>query len=284
MFGRRSDGVKIKNLSAVQQIMPHIMNARHDSQNLYRYQARCEGFDKFIAEELEKGVSFNYMHLVIASLVRLIALRPQLNRFVMNGRIFKRKKIYVSFVVKKSLRDNAEETTVKLELNGTENIYEIKDYIDREVKKNSSVKAKNDTDKTARLLTIVPNGCIKFLMWIIKGLDKHGCLPKKIIEVSPFHTSIFVTNLKSIKIDYIYHHLYDFGTTSLFVSMGKEAMVPVVDNNQLAIGKVMQLGVVTDERFCDGFYYANSLRLWKRIVENPSVLRVNLEKKEEDID
>ena len=279
MFGLRSDGKRIKNLPPIQRIMPHIMKARHDSQNLFKYPCRCEPLDAFIACQKEAGASYNYMHLVIASLVRVIALRPETNRFVINGRIFRREKIMVSFVVKKSLRDDAEETTVKLEFNGTENIEDVKKAMDEAIAKNNHVDAKNNTDKLAKVLTSTPNFLIKFLVGFIKFLDKHGCLPKKVIQASPFHTSIFVTNLKSIKIDYIYHHLYDFGTTSLFVSMGKEQLTPVVstDGKELEIGKVMHLGIVTDERFCDGFYFANTLRLWKRIMENPNVLLERLE-------
>ena len=195
MFGFRPDGKKIKNVSAIQKIIPHIMKARHDSQNLYRYPVRCEPLDAFMKEELEKGESFNYMHIVIASLVRLLALRPQLNRFVMNGRIYKRHHIYVSFVVKKSLRDNAEETTVKLKFDGTENIYEVRDKVNEAIGKNNHLKAKNDTDKLAKVLTVIPNGLIKFAVGTLKWLDKHGMLPGKLLDVIPFHTSVFVTNL-----------------------------------------------------------------------------------------
>ena len=279
MFGLRSDGKRIKSLPPIQKIMPHIMKARHDSQNLFKYPCRCEPLDTFIKEQRENGISYKYMHLVIASLVRVIALRPETNRFVVNGRIFRREKIMVSFVVKKRLKDDAEETTVKLEFKGTENIEDIKKAMDEAIAKNNYVEAKNNTDKLAKVLTSTPNFLIKFLVGFVKFLDKHGCLPKKVIEASPFHTSVFVTNLKSIKIDYIYHHLYDFGTTSLFVSMGKEQLTPVVsmDGKQLEIGKVMHLGIVTDERFCDGFYFANTLRLWKRIMENPNVLLEHLD-------
>lgn len=285
MFGLRSDGKKIKGLSAVSKIMPHLLSARHDSQNIAKYEVRCENLDNFIQKEKENGNTITYMHIVVAALVRLIALRPFLNRFVMNGRVFKRNKIYVSFVVKKALRDDVEETTVKIEFDGTENIYQVKEKIDEEIRKNNFKEAKNGTDKTASLLTNIPNFLIKFVVGLIKFLDKHGMLPKKIIAVSPFHTSVFVTNLKSIKTDYIYHHLYDFGTTGLFVSMGKEKSMPVVNkNNEIEVGKVMTLGVVTDERFCDGLYFGNSLRLMKRIFENPNVLTENIDHKIEDID
>ncbi|MDD3348942.1 MAG: 2-oxo acid dehydrogenase subunit E2 [Bacilli bacterium] len=284
MFGKRSDGKKIKGLSPVNRLIPHIMSARHDSQNLFKYELQCESLDEFIAKEKEKEISINYMHIVIAGVVRLFALRPQLNRFVMNGRIFKRNSIMVSFVVKKALRDDVEETTVKLEFTGRENIYQIKEKIDEAVKANSNVKAVNETDKTAKFLTNIPNFLIKISVGLLKWLDKHGILPKKIIAASPFHTSIFVTNLKSIKTDYIYHHIYDFGTTGIFISMGKEKLQAVVDKEgNIVAKKVMTLGVVTDERFCDGLYFGNSLRLLKRIYENPNVLKEELEHAVEDI-
>ncbi len=285
MFGKRSDGKKIKGLSPVNRIIPHIMSARHDSQNLFKYELQCESLDEFITKEKEKEISINYMHIIIAGIVRLFALRPQLNRFVMNGRIFKRNNIMVSFVVKKALRDDVEETTVKLEFTGKESIYQIKEKIDNEIKANSNVNAVNETDKTAKFLTNVPNFLIKIGVGLLKWLDKHGMMPKKVIAASPFHTSIFITNLKSIKTDYIYHHIYDFGTTGIFISMGKEKMQAVVDKEgNIVSRKVMTLGVVTDERFCDGLYFGNSLRLLKRIYENPNVLKEELEHVVEDID
>lgn len=283
MFGFRADGKKLKGLDPIQKIMPHIMSARHDSQNLCRYDTRCEAFDKFIKEQRELGHHFNYMHLVIAGAVRTIALYPRLNRFVMNGRIYHRKGgIYVSFVVKKSLSANAADSQVKLCFTGKETIYEIKDMIDEAIKANSKVSANNGTDKLARFLTFIPNCIIKFAVGTLKFLDKHGMLPNAILKLSPFHTTLFITNLKSIKGESIYHHLYDFGTTGLFISMGKEKMVPVVDDGQIVPGKVMTLDVVTDERFCDGFYFVTALKSLKKFYGNPEILCEGLEELPED--
>lgn len=270
MFGLRADGKKLKRLDPIQRIMPHIMSSRHDSQNITKYEVRCEAFDNFIKEERKKGHNFNYMHIVVAGLVRTIALKPRLNRFVMNGRIFKRTGgIYISFVVKRKLSVNAADSTVKICFTGKESIYEIKDKIDDAIKTINATDEKNGTDKLARILTLTPNFLIKFLVWMIKGLDKHGLLPGKILALSPFHTSCFVTNLKSIKGEYIYHHLYDFGTTSLFFAMGKEKMQPVVENGAIVPGKVMTIGIVTDERFCDGFYYVDALKMIKGYYSDP---------------
>lgn len=286
MFGRRSDGRRIKNIDPFQKIVPHIMSARHDSQNSFSYEAECEALDVYIAEKREKeGVSYNYMHIVMAAMVRLLALRPQLNRFVMRGKIYKRDKIYMSMAVKKSLKDDSPGTTLKVEFDGTESIAEVKQKADDAIRANATPKAYNDTDKTARKLTRVPNWLIRLGVGALKRLDRRGLLPKKIIAASPFHTSFFITNMKSIKSDYIFHHLYDFGTTGLFVAMGKETMRPVVmPDGSLGAGKRMGMGFVTDERFCDGFYYVTSFRLLKEMLLNPHILDQRLKAKTEDAD
>ena len=115
-------------------------------------------------------------------------------------------------------------------------------------------------------------------MW----MDKHSIMPKKIVELSPFHTSFFITNLKSLGINHIYHHTYNFGTTGLFFAMGKEKRVPVIVGNETVIQKHMGYGLVSDERFCDGLYFALSLRQLRKFMNNPAILETPLEKKVED--
>lgn len=284
MFGKRSDGKKIKTIDPFFRLIPHIMFKRYDASNSLNMKVNCETLDAYIAKKREEDVSINYMHIIIASIVRIFALRPQLNRFVMNGRLYKRDKIYVSFSVKKRLKEEAEETTIKLEFTGKENIFEVKKMVDESIRQVVSAKEDNSTDKTARLFAHLPNFLLKYSVKFCKFLDRHGMLPKALIKASPFHTSCFLTNLKSIHMNYIYHHLYDFGTTGMFVSMGKEAMEPIVKDGQVVPAKIMNLGIVADERCCDGFYHANSLRLFKRIIENPSILEKNLDAPVPDID
>ena len=279
MFGRRSDGKKIKNIEPFQKIIPHIMKTRSDSQNTFTHYTDCAVLDEFIARNREEnGVSISYFHIVIAAMVRLLAERPQINRFVMNGRIYRRNDIQISFAVKKALRDDAVGTTIKLTFRGDENIYEVKRAVDEAIVENATLKSNNDTDKTAKVLTNMPNAFIKMGVGLIKFLDKHGMCSKKVLKASPFHTSCFITNMKSIKTDFIYHHLYDFGTTGIFIAIGKEELKPVAERDgSITARKLMGIGIVTDERFCDGFYYANSLRKLRSYLENPSVLEQNLD-------
>lgn len=283
MFGLRPDGKRVKNIDPIQKIVPHIMKERYDAQNMTHFDCPCEPLDDFIKSEREKGRSIKYMDIMMAGMVRIIATCPQLNRFVMNGRIFKRNEICISFVVKKGMSTDAAESLVKLKFTGHESLYEVKEKIDRAIVENAKMEANNGTEKLARLLTLTPNFLIKLLVGLIKLLDKHGLLPKAIIDLSPFHASCFITNLKSIKGPSIFHHLYEFGTTGIFLSMGKENLVPVVRNGQIEVGKVMPADFVLDERFCDGFYYVNALNYLKKLYMNPELLASRLEELPVDV-
>ena len=283
MFGLRPDGKQVRDIDPIQRIIPHIMKHRHDSQNLTSYDCPCEPWDAFIKDELARGESYNYMHLVIAGLVRTIALFPRLNRFIMNGRIFTHNTIQISFVVKKGFSADAAETTVKLDFSGLETIREIKEKVNAAIAANNKMDTNNGTDKLVRVLTFTPNFIISLLVGTIKLLDKHGMLPNAILRVSPFHTSAFVTNLKSIKGPSIFHHLYDFGTTGLFFAMGKEEVVPVVEGGEIKPGKRMPLQIVTDERFCDGFYFVSAMKKLKDLYKNPAQMNEPLEALTEDV-
>lgn len=288
MFTYRSDGKKVKDIDPIKKIVPYIMFERNDSQNLFVESIDCANFDRFIQSRREEGISYNYMHLVIAGTVRLMAIRPELNRFIMNGRMYQRyakdgKNISISLTVKKSLSDESEDTTIKLLFTGHETLQEIKEIIDTEIRANTTFernnkKQENKTDKTAKFLMMVPGGLAKFAVKTVKWMDKHCIMPKSILKVSPFHSSCYITNLKSIKTNFIYHHLYNFGTTSMFISMGKEHNEPVIDDEgNIAIKKIMKLGFTIDERITDGFYYAKSLRIFKEVLSNPECLEKRVE-------
>jgi len=284
MFGYRVDGKKVRDIDPIQRIIPHIMRHRHDSMNLIAVDLPCEPFDEFIKKESAAGNGeYDYMHIIIAGLVRIVANYPRLNRFVMNGRIYKRSVINISFVVRKGMSPDAPDTTVKLEFSGRETIAEVREKINDVIIANSNLDADNGTDKIARLITFTPNVVIAMLIGLIKFLDRHGMLPKAIIDVSPFHTTAFITNMKSIKGPSIYHHVYDFGNTGMFFSMGKEAMIPVVSGKEIVPAKRLPFKIVTDERFCDGFYFSSALRVLRKYYTHPEVLKEPLEELPDDV-
>ena len=177
-----------------------------------------------------------------------------------------------------SLNDAAEETTVKFAFTGLETIFEIARIVNQKISEEVTHAAESNTvDKIASVIMSLP--VKKALVGLLKGMDRHNLMPKVIIDASPFHTSLFFTYLKSIKLDYIYHHLYDFGTTGIFVALGKIKKIPVVEKDAVVIKSCCEVGYTLDERICDGLYFANSLKLVKKYLENPYLLETNLPEK-----
>ena len=181
--------------------------------------------------------------------------------------------------VKRSLRDEGEETTVKFEFSGKENIFEIAEIIDRDIAKVLSYNESTDTDKLAEMVMSMPGFVKKILVKLIKAMDNYNMLPKSVIEASPFHTTLFFTYLKSIDTHYIYHHLYDFGTTGIFAALGKTVKHPIVENEQLVVKKCCEIGYTMDERICDGVYYARSFKLLEKYFYNPNLLETGPQEK-----
>ncbi|MEG1528204.1 MAG: 2-oxo acid dehydrogenase subunit E2 [Clostridia bacterium] len=271
---KRREAFRIKTVDPTFSLIMSIMPRRYDATNYSMIDIPCEGMDKFIAKKREEtGEKYSYMHIIIASLVRTLAIRPHFNRFVMNARLYERYGVTVCFTIKQVLRDDAEEITIKHTFCGHETIQEIKNTLDHLIDSNLNQTSVSSTTKTARTVGGLPIWLSKMVVNFLRITDKNNCMPKKFLDISPFHTSFFITNLKSIKMSTIFHHCYDFGTTGLFVAMGKEKMEPVVNElNQVVPKKIIKLGFSCDERICDGHYSGGSFQVLKRNMLFPENL------------
>lgn len=283
MFGFRSDGKRVKNVSLLFRIISHIMKTRNDSQVYFRQDVPIKFMDAYINKKAQEGVKISYMHIIYAAIIRTIYERPWLNRFVMDGRTYDRNDIFVSLTIKKSLEDNAPETVLKLKFTGEETILDIKEKLENAIVENKDIKTKNNMDKLVYELGKTPNIILKLVVGIFKLLDKYGLLPKKIIELSPFHTSAFLTNVGSLGIDAIYHHLYNFGTTSLFFAMGKKKKDFIHEDEEIIEEKCISIAFVGDERICDGYYYASSFKLFNKYIKKPELLEKSIAQEEKEL-
>jgi len=277
MFGKRADGKVIETNDPIFMIIPHIMKRRSDSQVFYTEEIPIAPLDEYIAKKEAEGIKMSYMSIIYAAMVRIICQKPSLNRFVVNGKVYARNSIAVSLAIKKGLSEDAEETNLKLHFSGAENIFEIRDRLEREIMDNKSVEAKNNTDNFVRALVHIPNWIIKLVVNFLMFLDRHELLPKAIIDLSPFHTSAYLTNVGSLGIDAIYHHLYDFGTTGMFLAMGKKRKSYLFEEDSIKEAKSLSIRWVLDERICDGYYYASAVKLFNKYMKKPELLETNIE-------
>ena len=281
MFGLRSDGRKIKSLDPLFRVIPHVMKERSDAHVYFSQEIPIKTLDEYIAKKEQEGIKMSYMNIIYAALVRMLAEKPSLNRFVMDGRTYARHGIHISLAIKKGMTEEAEETTIKIPFTGCENIFEVKEILDSTILKNKDTNNQNNTDKLVKFLSRVPDWLYKLIVNILMYLDKHGMMPKAIINLSPFHTSAFLTNVGSLGIDAIYHHLYDFGTTGVFLAMGKKKKSYIYEDDDIVQEKSISLAWVADERICDGFYYANALKSFYRYLKKPELLEENIEPKQD---
>ena len=243
----RPDGTRVKDLPPLVAAIPYIMPKRYDAWNSVTENIDEEVIKDFIRTHRRAGVRLNHMSVIISAYYKAVLRNPKLNYFVMNGRIYRRNHFCVSFVILKKQADGVvNETTLKVYLDENDTVFTVNQKIKDAIDANKAEHQTNSTDKFAKFMFSVP-GLPKFVVWLAYHLDKHGLLPRKIIDLSPFHTSMFITNLASIKTSYIHHHCYEFGTTSVFVCMGKP--VPNYISGDLT-KKMMPIGVVMDERIC----------------------------------
>ena len=265
----RPDGVRVKNTTAIVSAIPYIMPKRYDAQNYITEYADMEILRRYIHEKRREGVRIPYMALILAAYFKAYQENPKINRFIMNRRIYQRNHFCVSFVILKNRADGTpDETTVKLFFEDGDDIFSINRKIEEAVAKNQVAAHNNNTDKFANFMFSLPV-LPALVMGFVNLLDHCGLLPRRIIDLSPFHTSLFITNLASINTSAIYHHCYEFGTTGVFVCMGKPVANYISGEYRK---KLIPLSVVMDERICTGHEYALFWASVRRYLKHPELL------------
>lgn len=281
MITLRADGKKVKNVDVIYRVVPHIMTERHDAMNMITLNLPVEPMNKYIHAKGAEGIKLSHMTLFLAAYLRTLAEFPHLNRFVVNRNIYKHTDITVSMVVLKS-GSREDETMSKIYLEATDTIFDVHRKVSEYIDDNRKYENANATDKIINVLLSIP-GLLRVGVAIFKWMDKHGLLPKAIIKASPFHASLLITNLASIRTNHIYHHVYDFGTTSVGMALGVMREVPrrTLDG-EIVHDRCIPVGLVMDERIASGSYFALAFRSFKRYLKNPELLEQPPEKVVED--
>ncbi len=257
MFGRRADGKLLKKIDPIIALTPYLMPMRCDAQVFLNLKLDYEKIARYIVEQGQKGNKITFMEIIIAAYVRVISELPEINRFVANKRLYARTQLTVSFVLLKDTGDvnKIEENTVKCYFDPKDTIFDVAERVSQAIEQNRREEADNSTMKLARLLLnpILANTVV----FAARFLDRYGIMPKYIMDASPFHTSMFFTQMASIGMPAVNHHIYNFGTTSLFVSMGSVIRETSVGPDGKASRKrYLPVGITADERICAGAVYA----------------------------
>ncbi len=272
----RRDGKRVKNIHAEYVVAAHIMAERNDALNMIELDIPEKPIKDYLNAKRKEGKALSHLSVIMAAFARTVAEFPHLNRFVVNKTIYARNEFVVGMVVLKGGKmDNG--TTSKVRLDPGATVFEIDSKINEYIEKNRA-DGENATDKLANLLVKIP-GLLRIGVIIFKILDKYGLLPRAIIDASPFHASIMFSNLASIRTNHIFHHIYNFGTTSLLMTMGNMREIPKYNKEgEVELEKCIPFGLVMDERIASGSYFALAFRAFKKYLSNPELLEKPAEK------
>ena len=281
---REEEFRRVRTASPMLVITSYIMKTRVGSQNMIADKLKIDNVDKYIKEKQAEGYkNISYMHVLIAAYIRTVSQRPALNRFIRGQRIYTRRNVEISLSIKKQMNLESPDTVVKVILppDATAvDVYEKLNQVVTDYRDNPG----GDFDNTAKVLSYIPGLVLKFSIWFLNLLDYFGLLPSFLTGVSPFHCSFFITSMGSLGIPAIYHHLYDFGTCPVFCSFGtKKREYSLSDDGTVHKDKYIDVTFVLDERICDGYYYASSLKMIKSLIKNPWQLDVPPEQIVSDI-
>jgi len=265
----RKDGRRVKNIPAMYAVAPYFMDKRYDAQNMVEVRIPFDPMAHYVHEKRAQGFDVSYLALVIAAFLRTTAELPYLNRFIVNKRVYARSEFAVGMVVLKP--GDMDGTMNKMYFELEDDIFAVQKRIDEYVSTNRGQGDTNSTDKVIRILLGIP-GLLSFGTGLLKFLDRHGLLPYAIIKASPFHNTMVITNLSSIHTNHIYHHIYEFGTTSLIAAMGNTIEVPKRVKGEIVFEKCMPIGIVMDERICSGTYYARAFNRLSMYLRDPRLL------------
>ena len=277
-LGDRKDGVLLRDLDSMHFIVPLLYPNRCDNE---AYISECIDLtnaaaylDKRNADNPE--YKYNVFQLIIAAVLKTLALRPKMNRFIANQTTYQRNGLSASFVVKKLFSDNGAEALAIIHAKESDTLDTIHNEIYRQVSECRSDKVDASTDSMDmfnKMPRFVSKAIIRFICW----LDKHGWVPSSLIATDPYYSSVVLTNLGSIKLHSGYHHLTNWGTNSVFVIVGERKKRPFYnDDGSVDMRDSIDLGLTVDERIADGYYYSKTVRLLRKLLENPELLETQL--------
>ena len=284
-FGDRKEGRLLRSLPAFAKFVPFIMPTRNDACNQYEESFEVSDVDRRLRKLRVDGYKgIGILHFIIAAYIRGVSMLPGMNRFIVGRRIYARDNIEVVMTVKRSLAIDATETTIKVVFEPTDTIFDVYRKMNEKIDEIKTVEGNNNTEDVAEAMCKAPRFLLRFALTILRIMDYFGWLPQSLLDASPFHGSMIITDLGSLRIGPIYHHIYNFGTLPVFISFGAKRHAYELDRHgNMVDRKYVDCKFVMDERTVDGHYYAQFLQAIRYLFQHPEIVETPPSKVVEDV-
>ena len=274
-LGDRKDGKLLRDLDAMHLMMPCIFPSRCDNEAFVSETIDLTELDKFLEEKNSTNPEYAYklFQVIVSAILKTIILRPKMNRFIANKNFYQRTEYSASFVIKKQFTDSSEEGIAVIRATENDNLDSIRDKMYKKIMPCKRSEVSGGTEGAMNIIKKLPRFLMKFLYWTFYKLDEHGLVPDSLLSDDPYHASVILSNLGSIKLHSGYHHLTNWGTTSVFVVVGEKKKRPFYnEDGSFEMRESVDIGMTVDERIADGYYFAKTIKMLKGFIENPREL------------
>ncbi len=276
-WGDRWDAYRLRGLDPMHTMMPYMFGDRTKNEAVLGEVMDLTAVDAYLAHKNADNPDFKYtwFHFITAAIAKTILLRPKMNYFIAGGHYYERKDIQIAFNVKRKFADEAEEAMAKfvLDPDGGSPLEQVHTYVQKVVHHVRVENKSEGVDGILKAVSVLPRPIFRLLSWTLRKLEYYGIYPKALAEDDPCYSSAYLTNLGSIKMNADYHHLFDWGTISFFVTIGQVKQRPVfLEDGSYELHNTIKLGLTIDERIADGYYFAKTLRLVRHLFAHPELL------------
>ena len=276
----RKDAYYVQDADSMHKFFPYVLPNRADNEAVMSETVDLTAIKAYLEKKNADSPEFKYtfFHVICAAIAKTMVLRPRLNRFYSGQRLYQRKDITLTFVAKKKFADNSDEALAIIKLDETSDVAAIEQIYGKIKKFVYSVRREGKTDGTTDamdMLLKLGRPLVKLVVRLLNFLEYHGWYPESLRRDDPYYSSVFISNLGSIKMHASYHHLANWGTNSLFVVIDEKKPMPFYSpDGSFEIREGLKLGITVDERIADGVYFANSIKLLRKLLENPELLEL----------
>ena len=273
----RRDAYYLRDADSMHVIMPYVMPTRCANEAVMSEDFDISEVDRYVKKKNAENPSFKYtwFHVICAAVAKTIILRPKLNYFISGYRMYERKDIEIAFTVKRKFEDNSEEALARFIVNkeGGNLVEEVHSFVESFVTK---VRKHNRTEGITNKFNFyqaLPRPFFRFFVWILRHMEYHGIYPDSLKKDDPCYSTVYITNLGSIKMSADYHHVFEWGTNSFFIVMNEMKTIPFYnEDGTFEMKPTIRLCFTIDERIADGFYFAKSIKYLNHLLQHPELL------------
>ncbi len=281
--GDRRDGRLVREADSMHKFVGFLLPNRCDNEAVMSELVDMSAVEEFVKKKNADSPDFKYtmFHVICAAVAKVLYDRPKMNYFYAGNRLYERNEISFSFVVKRQFNDTSSEALAIIKLDKDSDVSSLEQIYGKVKKFVTHVRSENKTDGTTDIISVLvksPRPIMKFIISVLNFLEARDWLPKDLVEFDPYHSSVFISNTGSIKLSAQYHHLTNWGTNSFFILVGEKHLHPFYDENgNITMKNALELGLTIDERIADGTYFAKSIRLLRKLLQNPELLELPLQ-------